>query len=88
MNPLCISTQTEMVATQRRCSGLEETNFRLEGERGRQESELNVLRQQLSAMKEAGRAGFEWCRQLEAQVKVGAAALALFSPYGNDSFRS
>ncbi|GAX74257.1 hypothetical protein CEUSTIGMA_g1706.t1 [Chlamydomonas eustigma] len=79
--------RTEMVATQRRCSSLEDVNLKLGSERRRQDSELSALRQQVQTLKEAGRAGFEWSKQLEAQVKGGAAVLALFSPNFSDSTR-
>ena len=62
-----------MVAAQVRCKAVEDNLVKTEAERASLESELQSLRVQLQACREAGRAAQDWQVQV---VRGGAAILA------------
>ena len=65
-----------MVQAQVRCKSVEEANSKLDAERRQQEGELQGLRQQVAALREAGRAAQDWQGQVEMLVRSGVAILA------------
>ena len=68
-----------MVQAQVRCKAVEEANAKLDAERRHQEGELQGLKQQVAALKEAGRTAQDWLAQLEIHIKGGAGVLAPLS---------
>ena len=59
-----------------RCKSVEEASAKLDAERRQQECELQGLRQQVVALREAGRAAQDWQGQVEMLVRSGSAILA------------
>ena len=65
-----------MVAAQVRCKNVEDNIVKIEADRARLEAEVQSLRIQLQACREAGRAALDWQGQVEALVRGGATVLA------------